>query len=144
MKPGPNPRRSRSRNGKRFQSVRNQTFESNGPDVKIRGSAQQVLDKYLALAQDASSSGDRVTAEAYLQHAEHYFRILHLEGENGAANGNQARANQPARTPESVGEGPTDDNDDVEPTSAEPTKTEAGAVVAEQAEENLADTQPAA
>jgi len=52
------------------------TYESNGPDVKIRGSAQQVADKYAALARDAQSSGDRVMAENYLQHAEHYNRII--------------------------------------------------------------------
>jgi hypothetical protein len=52
------------------------TYESNGPDVKIRGSAQQVADKYATLARDAQSSGDRVMAENYLQHAEHYNRII--------------------------------------------------------------------
>src|ERR1041384_2314198 len=51
-------------------------YESNGPDVKIRGSAQQVADKYAQLARDAQSSGDRVMAENYLQHAEHYNRII--------------------------------------------------------------------
>lgn len=102
MKPGPNPRRTRSRNGKRFQPSRNQTFESNGPEVKIRGTAQQVLEKYLSLAQDASSVGDRVNAEAYLQHAEHYYRLIHLEGDaNGVVNRN--RDDRPMRTPESIG-----------------------------------------
>lgn len=51
-------------------------YESNGPDVKIRGSAQQIAEKYAALARDAQSSGDRVIAENYLQHAEHYNRII--------------------------------------------------------------------
>ncbi|RVC35035.1 DUF4167 domain-containing protein, partial [Mesorhizobium sp. M4A.F.Ca.ET.090.04.2.1] len=51
-------------------------YESNGPDVKIRGSAQQIAEKYAALARDAQSSGDRVMAENYLQHAEHYNRII--------------------------------------------------------------------
>ncbi|MEM7660729.1 MAG: DUF4167 domain-containing protein [Pseudomonadota bacterium] len=54
----------------------NRHFESNGPDVKIRGSAQQILDKYQQYARDAQSSGDRVSAENYLQHAEHYSRVL--------------------------------------------------------------------
>lgn len=54
----------------------NKHFESNGPDVKIRGSAQQILDKYQQYARDAQSSGDRVNAENYLQHAEHYYRVL--------------------------------------------------------------------
>lgn len=51
-------------------------YESNGPDVKIRGSAQQIAEKYATLARDAMSSGDRVMAENYLQHAEHYNRII--------------------------------------------------------------------
>ncbi|MBT6656923.1 MAG: DUF4167 domain-containing protein, partial [Proteobacteria bacterium] len=55
---------------------RNQTFDSNGPEVRIRGNANQVLEKYLNLARDASTSGDRVLAESYFQHAEHYFRII--------------------------------------------------------------------
>lgn len=51
-------------------------YESNGPDVKIRGSAQQIAEKYAQLARDSQSSGDRVMAENYLQHAEHYNRII--------------------------------------------------------------------
>ncbi len=54
----------------------NRTFDSNGPEVKIRGTAAHVYEKYLQLARDANSSGDRVMAESYLQHAEHYFRIM--------------------------------------------------------------------
>lgn len=52
------------------------SYESNGPDVKIRGNAQQIADKYMQLARDAQGSGDRVMAENYLQHAEHYNRII--------------------------------------------------------------------
>jgi len=54
----------------------NRTFDSNGPEVKIRGSAAHVYEKYLQLARDANSAGDRVMAENYLQHAEHYYRVL--------------------------------------------------------------------
>ena len=54
----------------------NRTFDSSGPEIKIRGSAAHVYEKYLQMARDANSSGDRVMAENYLQHAEHYFRIL--------------------------------------------------------------------
>lgn len=54
----------------------NRALDSNGPDVRIRGTAQQIYDKYQALARDAQSGGDRVKAENYLQHAEHYFRVL--------------------------------------------------------------------
>jgi hypothetical protein len=52
------------------------SYESNGPDVKIRGTAHHVAEKYLQLARDAQSSGDPVAAESYLQHAEHYFRLI--------------------------------------------------------------------
>ena len=60
---------------------RNQIFDSNGPDVRIRGTAHQVCEKYLALAKDASSVGDIVLAESYLQHAEHYQRIINTWNE---------------------------------------------------------------
>ena len=52
------------------------SYESNGPDVKVRGTAQHVAEKYMTLARDAQSAGDRVMAENYLQHAEHYNRII--------------------------------------------------------------------
>lgn len=55
---------------------RNHVFDSNGPDMRLRGTAQQLFEKYLQLGRDATSSGDRVMAEGYFQHAEHYFRIL--------------------------------------------------------------------
>jgi hypothetical protein len=54
----------------------NRTYDSNGPEVKIRGAASHVYEKYLQLARDANASGDRIMAESYLQHAEHYFRIM--------------------------------------------------------------------
>ena len=55
---------------------RNHVFDSNGPDLRVRGTAQQLFEKYLQLGRDATSGGDRVMAEGYFQHAEHYFRIL--------------------------------------------------------------------
>jgi hypothetical protein len=58
----------------------NRSFDSTGPDVKIRGNASHVYEKYLQLARDAHSSGDRVMAENYLQHAEHYYRIIQSMG----------------------------------------------------------------
>lgn len=70
--PGYNQNR-RSGNG---TPSRHQVFDSNGPDVRIRGNASQVYDKYMALARDAQVSGDRVKLESYLQHAEHYYRIM--------------------------------------------------------------------
>lgn len=61
---------------------RSQTFDSNGPGIKIRGNAYQVFERYVALAREAASSGDRVAAENFYQHAEHYFRIMNANGEN--------------------------------------------------------------
>src|SRR5580698_8380051 len=71
-------KRQRSRNrGSKPQHNANRAFESNGPDgVKIRGAAQHVFEKYQQLARDALTAGDRVLAESYQQHAEHYFRVL--------------------------------------------------------------------
>ncbi|OAZ73004.1 hypothetical protein SRCM100623_01548 [Acetobacter pasteurianus] len=55
---------------------RNHVFDSHGPDVRVRGTAQQLFEKYLQLGRDSTGSGDRVAAEGYFQHAEHYFRIM--------------------------------------------------------------------
>jgi hypothetical protein len=95
MRPGSNARRLRGRgNGRKHPSGgRNQTFESNGPDVKVRGSAQQVVEKYLALARDASSTGDRIMAENYFQHAEHYLRLLNSIGGTFEPRGDQFHGN---------------------------------------------------
>ncbi len=78
MRPGQNKRmRGRNTNNNRKgPNPLTRSYESNGPDVKIRGTAQHVAEKYLQLARDAQSSGDPVMAENYLQHAEHYFRII--------------------------------------------------------------------
>ena len=81
MRQGNGSRRSRGRgNGKR--QGRGGQIDSHGPDIRIRGSAQQVCNKYLALARDATSAGDRISAENLFQHAEHYFRIMALSADN--------------------------------------------------------------
>lgn len=74
------PRQNRS-----AASLRHQTFDSNGPDVRVRGNAWQVYEKYQSLARDAQSSGDRVLAENYLQYAEHYYRVIEAINEATAA-----------------------------------------------------------
>ena len=88
---GPNSKRPRGYrgNGRRpgFHG-RGSTFESNGPEGKIRGTAFQVIEKYQALAQDALSAGDRIGAENFFQHAEHYYRVV-------AANGWDQRGQRP-------------------------------------------------
>jgi hypothetical protein len=77
MRPGQNKRmRGRNSPNRKGPNPLTRAYESNGPDVKIRGTAHHVAEKYLQLARDAQSSGDPVMAESYLQHAEHYFRII--------------------------------------------------------------------
>ncbi len=73
----------------------NRTFDSSGPEVKIRGSASHVYEKYLQLARDANSAGDRVMAENYLQHAEHYYRIMAAAAAQQAQYAAQQAANNP-------------------------------------------------
>lgn len=63
---------------------RNHVFDSSGPDMRLRGTAQQLFEKYLQLGRDATSGGDRVMAESYFQHAEHYFRILNAMNQAAA------------------------------------------------------------
>jgi hypothetical protein len=91
MRPGQN-KRSRGRNGSGGGGGpqhnrgprpphRSQTFDSNGPSVRIRGNAYQVFERYIALAREAQTGGDRVAAENLYQHAEHYFRIMNAQGD---------------------------------------------------------------
>jgi len=101
MRNGQNNKRMRNRNNnnnnnnnnRRGQNPMTRVFESNGPDIKIRGTASHVAEKYVQLARDARSSGDPVAAENYYQHAEHYFRLI-------AAAQEQFRQNQPQPRPD--------------------------------------------
>lgn len=128
MRPQQQGRRQRSRgssnnsnnnnnnnNRGRNQNPLARSYESNGPDVKIRGNAQQIADKYETLASDAQSSGDRVVAENYLQHAEHYKRIIMAaqtqareEQEQRDRQAAERQANEPAQEANRT----EDDNDD--------------------------------
>ena len=83
-----NNNNNRNDGNRRGQNPMTRVFESNGPDIKIRGTASHVAEKYVQLARDARSSGDPVAAENYYQHAEHYFRLI-------AAAQEQFRQNQP-------------------------------------------------
>jgi hypothetical protein len=85
------------------QNPMTRVFESNGPDIKIRGTASHVAEKYVQLARDARSSGDPVAAENYYQHAEHYFRLI-------AAAQEQFRQNLPQ--PRTENEMASEDGDD--------------------------------
>ncbi len=103
MRQGSNGRRPRGRPHRKQHGAapRHNNFESSGPDGRIRGNAHQVYEKYVGLALDALSSGDRVVAENYYQYAEHYYRVLNArtdpqsngEGQPGQRGGNgQAEA----------------------------------------------------
>src|SRR5262245_29298263 len=114
MRNGQNNKRMRNRNNnnnnnnnnRRGQNPMTRVFESNGPDIKIRGTASHVAEKYVQLARDARSSGDPVAAENYYQHAEHYFRLI-------AAAQEQFRQNQPQpRTDGPVEASTSEDGDD--------------------------------
>jgi hypothetical protein len=83
---------------------RNHVFDSSGPEMRVRGTAQQLFEKYQQLARDASSNGDRVLGEAYYQHAEHYFRII------SAINQAQGQPNQPNGQPNPNGGQPYQNN----------------------------------
>src|ERR1700742_4921969 len=115
MRNGQNNKRMRNRNNnnnhnnnnRRGQNPMTRVFESNGPDIKIRGTASHIAEKYLQLARDARSSGDPVAAENYYQHAEHYFRLI-------AAAQEQFRQNQPQQQPRPDAEVTSEDGDDDE------------------------------
>ena len=97
MRQGQNKNRMRGRgNGRKGGNPRNQSFESNGPDVKVRGNAQQVVEKYLTLARDASSAGDRINAESYYQFAEHYYRVMNAANEQQRQQQQQQQQNAEA------------------------------------------------
>jgi len=98
---GGNPSISRPRSA---ASLRHQSFDSNCGDLRVRGNAWQVYEKYQALARDATSGGDRVSAENYLQHAEHYFRIIEAINE-ATANEQRQRGEQP-QPPQAYGQQP--------------------------------------
>ncbi len=91
---------------------RSQTFDSNGPSVKIRGNAYQVFERYIAMAREAQTSGDRIAAENLYQHAEHYYRIMNAAGE-GQGHG-QPRPNTPADNEMGGGDGQGQPRDEAE------------------------------
>ena len=85
---------NRNKNNNRDSHSPNRVYESAGPEGKVRGTPQQIIDKYQALARDYQLSGDRVMAENFLQHAEHYTRILVAAQEAQAERQAQQQANQ--------------------------------------------------
>ncbi|MEQ8710213.1 MAG: DUF4167 domain-containing protein [Rhodospirillales bacterium] len=119
MKQGSN-KRSRGR-GNRKPS-RTQVYDSSGPEGRIRGNANQVYDKYLALGRDAYSAGDRIAAENFFQHAEHYYRIVvaieaaRAQQEQQRGDGNQGDRNQQHNNRRHGNDG-GDDRADIEATT---------------------------
>lgn len=142
MRQGPNHRRSRGRGPRRphnnnggSTSSRSQTFDSTGPEVRIRGNAYQVLEKYLAMARDATSAGDRVAAENFYQHAEHYFRIVNA---NGGDRGGQNVRNGQGMRPDGQDEQPADgqgEQGEATVSRATPSGNGAGSGLADDADE---------
>jgi hypothetical protein len=147
MRPGQN-KRSRGRNGggggigggggggggphhnnRPRMPHRIQTFDSNGPSVKIRGNAYQVFERYVAMAREAQASGDRVAAENLYQHAEHYFRVMNAQGE-GQGQG-PPRPTTPADLEmaaggEGEGEGEMPEGEEVQVQTTQPAQTAIG------------------
>lgn len=95
---------------------RNHVFDSNGPDMRLRGTAQQLFEKYLQLGRDATGSGDRVMAEGYFQHAEHYFRILNAmnQAQQQQGGGHPQQAYRRQHNGPDMGEQPMDSSDQPE------------------------------
>lgn len=121
MRQGQQNRRGRGRNNnnnnnnqnRRGQNPLTRSFESTGPDVKIRGTPSHIAEKYLALARDAQSSGDPVLAENYLQHAEHYNRIIMAFREQQIAQGGgEMQSGNGNRPPRAFGESGSLGSDD--------------------------------
>ena len=141
MRQGSGSRRSRGRsnNGKRsFGQGPNRSFESNGPGVKLRGTAAQVFEKYLALARDASSSGDRIASENFYQHAEHYYRLHSAANAERKLKTESERAEEEDRQDRQDGEGaPTEAREVTAPADDAP---EAAAPTTEASEPDTAET----
>jgi len=109
-------KRMRGRGGHRkSQNPLTRVYESNGPDVKIRGTASHIAEKYIQLARDAQSSGDPVAAENYYQHAEHYFRLIAAAQEQ-LRQQNPYYAQQQQGSPQGAADDFDEGDDDSQPT----------------------------
>ena len=144
MRQGQSNKRSRNRGGRKGGQgfSLNRSMDSNGPDIKVRGTAQTIYDRYLQFARDASSSGDNVHAENYLQHAEHYYRLLQAM----QAVLQQQRQNRAIQNGQGNGADEGSTNSDEQPSSAaeetEVEKVEAESDAGEEAEKPAAEAKP--
>jgi len=112
MRQGQQNRRGRGR-GRKPQNPLARNYESNGPDVKIRGTAAHIAEKYTSLARDALASGDMISAESYFQHAEHYNRIIMAaQSQFGPQHGAQPGDGPNGYRPRWNAEGDDDGDDD--------------------------------
>jgi len=115
MRNGQKRMRGRGNGHRKSQNPLTRVYESNGPDVKIRGTASHIAEKYIQLARDAQGSGDPVAAENYYQHAEHYFRLIAAAQEQFRQQNpyyNQQQ-NQPGQgAPQGAADDAYDDGDD--------------------------------
>lgn len=100
MRSSKNRSRSKGNRNRSVGNIVNRVFDSSGPEGKVRGTPQQIIDKYNQLARDAQLSNDRVAAENFQQHAEHYLRMLA-----------EAQREQDARAPQLQSGGPRDGDD---------------------------------
>lgn len=103
MRSSKNRSRSKGNRNRSVGNIINRVFDSSGPEGKVRGTPQQIIDKYQQLARDAQLSNDRVAAENFLQHSEHYSRLLseaqremdarreEQQSHNGGQNGHDRR-----------------------------------------------------
>lgn len=106
------PRGNRSNVRRGPGQHRSHSIDSNGPQVKVRGNANQICEKYLSLARDAATAGDRIMAENYFQHAEHYYRVVNGDGQRTPQHQQRqpqvAEKPQPAENPQPADAAPTE------------------------------------
>ncbi|HLB81056.1 MAG TPA: DUF4167 domain-containing protein [Dongiaceae bacterium] len=121
MRQTPNPRRPRGRGPRKPHGAPHQQGFEGGAETRVRGNAYQVLEKYLTLAREANSAGDRVAAENFLQHAEHYYRVINATADQRGQNGrhrpggrrdNGTGPNGAEATPEAGGDGAAGEAED--------------------------------
>ena len=125
-----NDRSSGNGGGSRVRSaasLRHQSFDSNCGELRVKGTAWQVYEKYQVLARDSASSGDRILAENYLQHAEHYYRIIKAIEEATMAEHNEQRSRQEYGKPQPASAEETNESSEegTESTNTEQTQSEA-------------------
>lgn len=149
MRPGQQNKRSRGRGngGRKNVNPLSRSYESNGPDVKVRGNPATIAEKYVQLARDAQASGDSVMAENYFQHAEHYFRIISAAQAQSQARQEERERERAERADQNDQDDASDDATDQDDLSAEANDADegdadAGTEVTEAAVEEEAPKRP--